>query len=201
MSACKVWWTDPVFETLLWFSFLKINSLWRNLKKWKGTDKITKLVILDDFLESFQGDLSFCLRCEMHFWVSPRSAVTDIFVAFDCVTKTICYILVVSDMWLPDRYQTGPVTEYWHVRGSRCPTELSQRMWWPKSQFGPKKNPILLASPKILTLHSGVTLCCKEELEQNRLLWPMCACLWYNLCLVDRTWPLISISWMSFILI
>ena len=28
-----------------------------------------------------------------------------------------------------------PITEYWHVSGSWCPTELSQRMWWPKSQF------------------------------------------------------------------
>ena len=61
MSACKVWWTDPVFETLLWFSFLKINSLQRILKNWflgptrplsvpflfhtsgKGTDRIAKL--------------------------------------------------------------------------------------------------------------------------------------------------------------
>ena len=97
MSACKVWWTDPVFETLLWFSFLKINSLWRILKKWKGTDEITKLVILDDFLESFQSDLSFCLQCEMHFWVSPRSAVTDIFCCLWLCDKD--YLLHPGCLW------------------------------------------------------------------------------------------------------
>ena len=80
-------------DSVSWKSTL-CEEFW---KKWKGTDKITKLVILDDFLESFQGDLSFCLRCEMHFWVSPRSAVTDIFCCLWLCDKD--YLLHPGCLW------------------------------------------------------------------------------------------------------
>ena len=50
--------------------------------------------------------------------------------------------------------------------------------WDQSPNLVPKKSQFCMQVPNFWPW--GVTLCCKEELEQNRLLWSMCACLWNN---------------------
>ena len=47
--------------------------------------------------------------------------------------------------------------------------------WDQSPNLVPKKSQFCMQVPNFWPW--GVTLCCKEELEQNRLLWSMCACL------------------------
>ena len=69
-----------------------------------------------------------------------------------------------------------------------------------KSQFDPKKVPILLKSPQFLSLHSGIILCCKEGLEQSLLFWSVSLISvpgWSNLA-PHINWPLKKPSgWVS----
>ena len=69
-----------------------------------------------------------------------------------------------------------------------------------KSQFDPKKVPILLKSPQFLSLHSGIILCCKEGLEQSLLFWSVFLISvpgWSNLA-PHINWPLKKPSgWVS----
>ena len=71
---------------------------------------------------------------------------------------------------------------YLHRRYNEVPNLGLGPKWDQSQNLVPKKSQFCMQVPNFWPW--GVTLCCKEELEQNRLLWSMCACLWYNLCLV-----------------